>query len=183
MLPLDLGIRAVVVFVLQLARDGPGAPGLDVRNGGVDAIVGRVRLGRGGDQHDRICQRQAGLRQANGVGDIHRRFDNGDNLRPGQADILTRADHQAAAGAGQVARFQQAAQIMQRCVGVRAAHGFLVGRDDIVVVVAQFIIPHGGTHGHLLYHVQHPLTGLLLGHAVGQQALFRLITNRINRVQ
>ena len=43
---------------------------------------------------------------------------------------------------------------MQRCVGVGAAHGFLVRRDDIVMVVAQFIIPHGGTHGHLLYHVQ-----------------------------
>ena len=33
-LPLDLGVGAVVVLVLQLARDGPGAPGLNVRNGG-----------------------------------------------------------------------------------------------------------------------------------------------------
>ena len=38
-LPLDLGVRAVVVLVLQMARDGSGAPGLNVCNGGIDAVT------------------------------------------------------------------------------------------------------------------------------------------------
>ena len=44
-LPLDLGVGAVVMLVLQLARDGPGAPGLNVRNGGIDASWAELDLG------------------------------------------------------------------------------------------------------------------------------------------
>ena len=69
-----------------------------------------------------IRRRQTGLRQFGSVGNVNSGLDDGDNLRPGQADILARADHQTAAGAGQVTGFQQTAQIVpQRRVGVGAA--------------------------------------------------------------
>ena len=116
--------------------------------------MGGVGLGRGSHQHHGIRQRQTGLRQTDGVGNVNSGLDDGDDLRPGQADILARADHQTAAGAGQVTRFQQTAQIVQRRVWVGAAHRLLVGRDDVIVVVAELIIPHGRAHGDLLHHVQ-----------------------------
>ena len=43
---------------------------------------------------------------------------------------------------------------MQCSVRVRAAHGFLIGGNDVIVVIAQFVIPHGGAGGHLLDHVK-----------------------------
>ncbi len=67
-LPLYQRILAVIVFVLQLARDGPGPPGLHIRNGRVDGIVGAVGFGAGGHQNDRIGQRETRFRQAHHVG-------------------------------------------------------------------------------------------------------------------
>ena len=94
------------------------------------------------------------LRQADSVGNIDRSLYDGDDLRPRQTNILTGADHQAAAGAGQIPCLKQAAQIVQCSVRVRAAHGFLIGGNDVIVVIAQFVIPHGGAGGHLLDHVK-----------------------------
>ena len=142
------------MFVLQLPRDRPGAPRLNIGNGCIDAIVGRVRFGGGGHQHNGIRQRQTGLRQTDSVGNIDRSLYDGDDLRPRQTNILTGADHQAAAGAGQVPCLKQAAQIVQCSVRVRAAHGFLIGGNDVIVVIAQLVIPHGGAGGHLLDHVK-----------------------------
>ena len=152
-LPLYQRILAVKVLVLQLARDGSGAPGLHIRNGCVDGIVGAVGFGAGGHQNDRVRKRQTRLRQTHHVGGIHRCLDDGDDLRIGKPHILAGAHHQAAAGRGQVSRFQQACQIVQRRVRVGAAHGLLVGRHDVVVVVALPIIAHGGAAGDLPDHI------------------------------
>ena len=43
---------------------------------------------------------------------------------------------------------------MQRRVRVGAAHGFLIRRDNVVVVVPQLVIPHGGVLRHLPHHVK-----------------------------
>ena len=43
---------------------------------------------------------------------------------------------------------------MQRCVRVGAAHGLLVGRNDVVVVVALPVVAHGGAAGDLPDHIQ-----------------------------
>lgn len=84
-LSLDLSVGAVIVLVLQLPRDRPGAPGLNIGNGCIDAVMGRIRFGGGGHQHHGIRQRQTSLRQADSVGNIDRSLYDGDNLRPGQA--------------------------------------------------------------------------------------------------
>ena len=81
-------------------------------------------------------------------------LDDGDDLRVCKAHVLTGADHQPAAGRGQVARFQQTGQIVEGCVGVGTAHGLLVGRHDVVVVVAVPVVPHGRAAGDLLYHLE-----------------------------
>ena len=154
MLALDGGVLAVVVLVLQLPGDGTGFAGLHVRHGGVQRRVGGVGFRAGGHQHHGVGQRQLGFRQAQHVGGIHGGFDDGDDLRPGQAHILAGGDHQAAAGGYQIAGLQQPGQVMQRRVRVGAAHRLLVGGDDVVMVVALPVVAHGGMLGHLLHHVQ-----------------------------
>src|SRR5699024_9617369 len=61
---LALKARAVGVYVLQLARIGPGLARAHVRHGGVDAHHHAVRLGGGGQQYGGLRQRQPRLRQA-----------------------------------------------------------------------------------------------------------------------
>ena len=142
-------ILAVKVLVLQLARDGPGAPGLHIRNGGVDGIMGAVGFGAGGHQNDCIRKRQTRLRQTHHVGGIHRRLDDGDDLRVGKAHILAGAHHKPTAGRGQIPGFQQPGQIVERRIRIGAAHGFLVSRHDIIVVIAVPVVPHGSAAGDL----------------------------------
>ena len=153
-LPLHQRILAIKVLVLQLAWDGAGAPGLHIRNGCVDGVVGAVGFRAGGHQNDRVRKRQTRLRQTHHVGGIHRRLDDRNDLRVGKPHILAGAHHQAAAGRGQISRFQQACQIMQCRVRVGAAHGLLVGRNDVVVVVALPVVAHGGAAGDLPDHIQ-----------------------------
>ena len=126
-LALDCRVLAVEVLVLELARDRAGAARLHVGDGGVDGVVGAVGLGAGGHKDDGIRQRETGFGQAHHVGGVHRCLDDGDDLRVCEAHILTGADHEASAGRGQVACFQQTGQIVEGGVGVRAAHGLLVG--------------------------------------------------------
>ena len=153
-LALDGGILAVKVLVLQLARDGAGAPRLHIGDGRIDGVVGAVGFRAGCHENDGIGQREPGFRQTHHVGCVHCRLDDGDDLRVCKAHVLTGADHQPAAGRGQVARFQQTGQIVEGGVGVGAAHGLLVGRHDVVVVVAVPVVPHGRAAGDLLYHLE-----------------------------
>ena len=51
---------------------------------------------------------------------------------------------------------------MERCVRVGATHGFLVGRDDVVMVIAVPVVPHGGAAGDLLDHFQGNMLALLV---------------------
>ena len=71
------------MLVLELARDGPGAPGLNIRDGGVDGVVGTVGFGARRHEDDGIRQREPGLRQTHHVGRIHCCFHDGDDLRVG----------------------------------------------------------------------------------------------------
>ena len=52
---------------------------------------------------------------------------------------------------------------MERCIRVGAAHGFLVSRHDIIVVIAVSVVPHGSAAGDLLDHIQRDVFSLRFG--------------------
>ena len=52
---------------------------------------------------------------------------------------------------------------MERCIRVGAAHGFLVSRHDIIVVIAVPVVPHGSAAGDLLDHIQRDVFSLRFG--------------------
>ena len=104
--------------------------------------MGAVGFRAGCHENDGIGQREPGFRQTHHVGCVHCRLDDGDDLRVCKAHVLTGADHQPAAGRGQVARFQQTGQVVEG------------GRHNVVVVVAVPVVPHGRAAGDLLYHLE-----------------------------
>ena len=111
---LTLEARAVGMDVLQLTRDGPRLPCPNVGDRGVDGHDNGVGLRRRGQQQH--CLRQAELERA-----VHAGFHDHGRLRIGKADILTCRAQDAPARTDQVAGLEQARQIMQRRVGIRAA--------------------------------------------------------------
>ena len=131
-LPLYQRILAVKVLVLQLARDGSGAPGLHIRNGRVDGIVGAVGFGAGGHQNDCIRKRQTRLRQTHHVGGIHRRLScrfpvgcGEDGLAPALGGRLCQQRRQHL----DILRPGQAQQLFQRFVINLLHHRLLCGKD------------------------------------------------------
>ena len=125
--------------------------------------MGAVGFGAGRHQHNCIRQGEPRFGQAHRVGDIHRRLDDGDDLRVGKAHILAGAHHKPTAGRGQIPGFQQPGQIVERRIRIGAAHGFLVSRHDIIVVIAVPVVPHGSAAGDLLDHIQRDVFSLRFG--------------------
>ena len=140
---------AVRVDILQMARDAAHGAVLDILHGGNDGVVAGVGFRRGGQQDGRLCQGEPCLRQAQLHRRIHAGFRHHNGLRISKADILTGNDQQAAAGGQQIACHQQAAQIVHRRVRVGAADGLLQRRQQVVVLVAVTVIPHGAALGQL----------------------------------
>ncbi len=156
-LPLHLGVGAVEMLVLQAAGDGPGPALFQVGHRLAYRLVGGVALRGKAHQNHRIRQRNAGLGQPHLQGHVHRGLHYGDDLRVGQAHVLGGTHRKAAAGAGQVACLQQAGQVVQGGVGVAAPHGFLIGREDVIVLVSRAVVAHVAALGHLLYVLQQQL--------------------------
>ena len=140
---LTLEARAVGMDVLQLTRDGPRLPCPNVGDRGVDGHDNGVGLRRRGQQQHCLRQRQPRLRQAELKRAVHAGFHDHGRLRIGKADILARRAQDAPARTDQVAGLEQARQIMQRRVGIRAAQRLHERGHDVIVVVARTVIVHG----------------------------------------
>ena len=150
MLSLVWVVLAVEMLILQLTRNRAGIAAADVLHGGVDRHIGGVGLRRVADQDHRVRQRDPRFRQADRLGDIDAGFHDRDQLRIGEPDVLAGADHQSAAGRGQVAGFEKPAEIVNGGVGIGAAHTFLKGGNDIVMLVAVLVVAHGAALNKLL---------------------------------
>ena len=74
---------------------------------------------------------------------VDTRLDDGDGLWIGKADVFTGRAKDAAAGAGQVAGFQESGEIVQRGVRVGAAERLHQGREVVIVVIARAVVAHG----------------------------------------
>ena len=140
---LALEARAVGVYVLQLARIGPGLARAHVRHGGVDAHHHAVRLGGGGQQYGGLRQRQPRLRQAQLQRAVHAGLDDAGRLRVGEADVLAGRAEQPPAGPDEVPGLQQAGQVVQRGVRVRAAQGLHERAEGVEMVVPLPVVAHG----------------------------------------
>ena len=142
------------MLILQLTRHRAATSCLHVCHGLIDGVVHRVGLGRLAHQHHRIGQRNPCLRHTYLQGGIHRRLNDGDDLRIGQAYVLVGTHQQSAASGRQVTRLQQPRQIVQCRIGIRAAHRLLISRHDVVVIVALAVVAHGTALCQLLCRVQ-----------------------------
>ena len=60
---------------------------------------------------------------------------------------------------------------MQGGVRIGAAHRLLVSRDNIIMVVAQLVVPHGSAHGYLLHHGKVDGAGAVLDRRSGDGKL------------
>ena len=140
--------------VLKLARNGAGAPRLDIRHGCRDGAVAGIGFRRGCKQDDRICQRQPRLGQSELERAVHAGFHNGDGLRIGKADVLACRAQNAAAGRSQISRLQKTRQIVDGGVRVGAADGLHQRRKAVVMVVAVLVIAHCRPLGELLCILQ-----------------------------
>ena len=131
------------MLILQLSRNSADFSRLDIRPCARDGVVRGIRLRADGDENDGVGEGKARLRQA----DLQRSVDGGlhdrDDLRVRKADVLARADHQAAADGRQVARREQPREVVDGGVRVGAAHRFLERRDEVVVLVAVLVIADG----------------------------------------
>ena len=132
--------------------DFPAFSGPHVRQCRFDAHIGGVGLGGGGQQNDRLRQREPGLRQAQLQGVVHAGLDNQRRLGVGQPHVLAGGAEQPAAGGtpdggDQVPGLQQAGQVMQGRVRVRAAHGLHQGGGNVKVGVPLPVVAHGGFLG------------------------------------
>ena len=144
-----VGIAAAVALRLhQLGRRVEDVLGRHQRAGLLGGALGRakgdvggVRFGRGGDVDHGLGDGELALGRAQkvvgvlgGVGDHQR-------LRIGQADVLDRHAHDAAREIKRVlAGIEHAGEIIQRGVGIGAAHRLVQRRDQIVVAVLLLVV-------------------------------------------
>ena len=103
--------------------------------------VGGVRFRRGGEIDHRLRDRELAFGMAEkvvgvlgGVGDDQR-------LRIGKPDILDRHAHDAAGQEQRIlAGIEHAREIIQRGIGIGAAHRFMQRRDQIVMAVGRLVV-------------------------------------------
>ncbi len=121
------------MHVLQRARDHTEFAGLHVAHGGIYGRFTAVRFRR---RRQKMTASASGMRasaEADHHSGVYGRFHDGDDLRPRKAHVLQAHTIKRRRHAGEVARFQKPCEIMQRRVGVGAAHGFLKRRKNIVM--------------------------------------------------
>ena len=114
----------------------------DVGNGGINAIDGTVGLGRSRHQNDRFRKRNPRLGQSQLERAVHARLDDGGALRVRQTDILACNNEHAPRRGDHIACLEQPRKIMQRRVRVRAAHGLLQRRQDVIMAVTVAVVAH-----------------------------------------
>ena len=130
--------------VAQVQRYGEVARLLHEGEGGIDAHVGRVALGAGGEVYGGFGQGYAPFGPAN----LHHCIEGciGDEqcVGIGQTDILGGRDDQSAGNEGRVfATLYHAGEPVERSVGVAATDRLDVGRHDVVVHLAILVVGQG----------------------------------------
>ena len=160
--------------VLQMPGEVPGLALAHVRQRRVQGDMSGIGLGAGGHQHGGISQRNPGLRHPQLQGHVHAGVDDGDDLRIGKAHILGGNDHETAAGRLHLPRFQKSGQIVAGRVRVRAADGFLQGRQQVIVVIPIPVSPHGALLGDGFRVRQRQGQNAVLWLSGGEQYLHRV---------
>ena len=147
---LPLEARPVGVDVLQLPGDLPDLTCLHVSPCRRNALIGRVGLRPGGQQNDRLRQRQLRLGQTKLHGAVHTGFDDGHRHGIGQPHVLACRAQDSPAGTDQIPCLQQSRQIMQRRIGIGATHGLHQRRQNIKMRIAFPVVAHGALLACLL---------------------------------
>ena len=110
---------------------------LDRAVGGVDG----VGFGREREIDDGLGEREIAFGQAEEVDSIARGRCRGSALRLGEADVFDGHADDAAREIHRVfAGFQHAAEPVERGVGIGVAHGFVQRGDEVVVLLAGFVV-------------------------------------------
>ncbi len=127
--------------VAQLGRDRQGAALAHRAARGRVGGQRRVRLGRAGQVHRRLGQRQHALGQADQLERLQRRGGHHERLRVGVAHVLGgEDDHAAQDEARLLARLQHARHPVDRGVRIGAAHALDERAHDAVVLVAGLVV-------------------------------------------
>ena len=134
--------------VLELPGDVPGLAAPDVGHRGGDALIDRVGLGGGGQQHHRLGQGQPGLGQPQLEGVVHTCLDDGHRHGVGHAHILAGRAQDASYRGDHVPRLQQTGQIVEGGVRIRPPHGLHQGGGDVKMGVSLPVIAHRRLLGH-----------------------------------
>ena len=134
-------IRARAVPVAQMVGDLPARAGADLLERGVDARLGSVALGGEAQVEGRLREVDAAFRIPDDLGRLECGVHNEQGLRVGVADVLGRADHDAARDElGVLAGIDHAGEPVERGIGIAPAHRFDERRDDVVVHVAVLVV-------------------------------------------
>ena len=129
------------VAVAQVARHLPTRPAAHLVEGGVDAGLGGVRLGREREVGRRLGEVDAALGHADDLGGAEGGVRDQQRLRVRVADVLGGADHDAARDElGVLARVEHAGEPVERRVRVAPAHRLDERGDDVVVHVAGLVV-------------------------------------------
>ena len=133
-----------VVRVAQVVGDRADQARLHVRLGGADRLDHRVRLGREGDVDHRLGEVDPRLGQADELDRLRGRDRRLQRGRVGHPDVLAGVHDQPPGDEpGVLARLEHPGQVVQRRVGVAAAHRLDEGADDVVVLVAVAVVADG----------------------------------------
>ena len=104
--------------------------------GRAEGRVGRVRFRRGRDVDHGLRDREFALRRAEEIVGVLGGVGDDERLRIGEADVLDRHAHQPARDVERVlAGVEHAREIVERRVGIGAAHRLVQRRDQVVVAV------------------------------------------------
>ena len=127
--------------VTQMLRHAAAVTAAHIRARLGNAHIGCVALGCVGDIAHRLRQRYLRLRPADKIGSLRRSVGYHQRLRVRQAYILCRTDNNATRHKAHVlTALNHARQVMQRCIRIAAAHALDKGTDDVVMLVALFIV-------------------------------------------
>ena len=130
--------------IAQGKGDGQVARGAHELEGFVDALVGRVALGRRGEVDGGFGEGNAPFGPSDFCHRIEGRVGQEQGVGVGQANVFRGRNHEAARNELRVlAALDHACQPVESRVGVAAADALDEGRNDVVVHFALFVVGEG----------------------------------------
>ncbi len=133
-----------VVAVAEVLGDGESAAGFDVLQGGVDAGVGAVAFGSGGDVNSGVGEGDAGFGHSDEFGGLMGGHGDAEGVAVGEANVFAGGDDDAARDEADVLPcVKHFGEPVEGGVGVGGAHALYKGADGVVMGVAIAIIDDG----------------------------------------